>query len=31
MSLPGLSLLLQSIVSGILMGGVYSLTAIGQT
>jgi len=31
MSLPGLSLLLQSIVSGILMGGVYSLTAIGLT
>jgi branched-chain amino acid transport system permease protein len=31
MSLPGLPLLLQSIVSGILMGGVYSLTAIGLT
>jgi branched-chain amino acid transport system permease protein len=31
MSLPGLNLLLQSIVSGILMGGVYSLTAIGLT
>jgi branched-chain amino acid transport system permease protein len=31
MSFPGLPLLLQSIVSGILMGGVYSLTAIGLT
>lgn len=31
MSLPGLPLLLQSIVSGILMGGVYSLVAIGLT
>ena len=31
MSLPGLPLLLQSIVSGILMGGVYSLIAIGLT
>jgi len=30
-SLPGLPLLLQSIVSGILMGGVYSLIAIGLT
>jgi len=30
-TLPGLPLLLQSIVSGILMGGVYSLTAIGLT
>ena len=31
MSLPDLPLLLQSIVSGILMGGVYSLIAIGLT
>ena len=31
MTIPGLPLLLQSIVSGILMGGVYSLTAIGLT
>jgi branched-chain amino acid transport system permease protein len=31
MSLPGLPLLLQSIVSGILMGGVYGLVAIGLT
>ena len=31
MTLPGLPLLLQSIVSGLLMGGVYSLTAIGLT
>jgi len=31
MSLPGLPLLLQSIVSGILMGGVYGLIAIGLT
>ncbi len=31
MTFPGLPLLLQSIVSGILMGGVYSLTAIGLT
>ena len=31
MSLPGLPLLLQSIVSGILMGGVYSLIAVGLT
>ncbi len=31
MTLPGLPLLLQSIVSGILMGGVYSLIAIGLT
>jgi branched-chain amino acid transport system permease protein len=30
-SLPGLPLLLQSIVSGILMGGVYGLVAIGLT
>jgi branched-chain amino acid transport system permease protein len=30
-TLPGLPLLLQSIVSGILMGGVYSLVAIGLT
>jgi branched-chain amino acid transport system permease protein len=30
-SLPGLPLLLQSVVSGILMGGVYSLIAIGLT
>ena len=29
MNLPGLPLLLQSIVSGILMGGVYSLVAVG--
>ena len=29
MSLPGLPLLLQSIVNGILMGGVYGLVAIG--
>ena len=31
MSLPGLPLLLQSIVNGILMGGVYGLVAIGLT
>jgi len=31
MSLPGFPLLLQSIVSGILMGGVYSLIAVGLT
>ncbi len=31
MNLPGLPLLLQSIVSGILMGGVYGLIAIGLT
>jgi branched-chain amino acid transport system permease protein len=31
MSLPGLPLLLQSIVSGILMGGVYGLIATGLT
>ena len=31
MSLPSLPLLLQSIVSGILMGGVYGLIAIGLT
>ncbi len=31
MSLPGLPLLLQSIVNGILMGGVYGLIAIGLT
>jgi branched-chain amino acid transport system permease protein len=30
-SLPGLPLLLQSVVSGLLMGGVYSLIAIGLT
>jgi len=30
-SLPGLPLLLQSIVNGILMGGVYGLVAIGLT
>jgi len=29
MTLPGIPLLLQSIVSGILMGGVYSMVAIG--
>lgn len=31
MSIPSLSLLLQSIVNGILMGGVYSLVAVGLT
>ncbi len=31
MNVPGLPLLLQSIVSGILMGGVYGLIAIGLT
>lgn len=31
MSLPGLPLLLQSIVNGILMGGVYGLVALGLT
>lgn len=31
MSLPGLPLLLQSIVNGILMGGVYGLVAVGLT
>ncbi len=31
MSLPGFPLLLQSIVNGILMGGVYSLIAVGLT
>ena len=31
MSIPGLPLLLQSIVNGILMGGVYALVAIGLT
>jgi len=29
MTLPSIPLLLQSIVSGILIGGVYSLVAIG--
>ena len=29
MTLPSLPLLLQSIISGILIGGVYSLVAIG--
>lgn len=31
MTLPGLPLLLQSIVNGILMGGVYGLVAVGLT